>query len=287
MFQFIARIIGVLFIIFPVYLSTEIGEIYLNEGLGLPFNNAAFRVLSGIENDIPSLENTAVEDNNQPIYGIIDIKSFVFMVTLLIGFILVSYDLRQIQFIIRESIFRSPAKMNAQMVILANKLKNMSDQYYTSGASGIDSAIRTSEMPRVWPVLIENIQLKIPFDDIVEIMGNEAGIVRKQYDLHLKAVSTLANILPSLGIIGTVLGLIKLLFNLTEPTLIGPSMALALLTTLYGLFISVLIIKPIGVRLENVKNLQMDAFQVAAFWVGLLSTGKPSFYVEQKFIDKF
>ena len=117
-------------------------------------------------------------------------------------------------------------------------------------------------------------------------MGNEAGIMRKRFDNEIRLISTLSNIAPSLGVIGTVLGLVKLLFNLKDPTSLGPNMALALLTTLYGLLLSVLVLKPIMVRIENVKEAQMKSYQMAAFWLGILADRKPSFYMDQNYIDK-
>lgn len=56
---------------------------------------------------------------------------------------------------------------------------------------------------------------------------------------------------PSLGLFGTVVGLVTLLKSLSDPALIGPSMALALLTTAYGAGISSLIVNPLAGRLEQ------------------------------------
>jgi chemotaxis protein MotA len=55
---------------------------------------------------------------------------------------------------------------------------------------------------------------------------------------------------PAFGMIGTLIGLVQMLANMGEPSTIGPSMATALLTTLYGALIANLICLPIAEKLE-------------------------------------
>ena len=51
--------------------------------------------------------------------------------------------------------------------------------------------------------------------------------------------------------IGTLVGLVQMLANLSDPSSIGPSMAVAMLTTLYGAVIANLIALPIADKLES------------------------------------
>jgi chemotaxis protein MotA len=55
---------------------------------------------------------------------------------------------------------------------------------------------------------------------------------------------------PALGMVGTLIGLVLMLGNMTDPQSIGPSMAVALLTTLYGVLVANVIFGPILVKLE-------------------------------------
>ena len=56
---------------------------------------------------------------------------------------------------------------------------------------------------------------------------------------------------PAFGMIGTLVGLVQMLASLDDPKTIGPAMAVALLTTLYGAVIANLIALPIADKLEN------------------------------------
>ena len=61
----------------------------------------------------------------------------------------------------------------------------------------------------------------------------------------------MAGIAPSMGMIGTLIGLVQMLQSLSDPAAIGPAMAIALLTTLYGAIIAFMVCSPIAEKLEN------------------------------------
>jgi chemotaxis protein MotA len=54
---------------------------------------------------------------------------------------------------------------------------------------------------------------------------------------------------PAFGMIGTLIGLVQMLSNMSEPKNIGPAMAVALLTTLYGALIANLVCLPLAEKL--------------------------------------
>lgn len=61
---------------------------------------------------------------------------------------------------------------------------------------------------------------------------------------------------PAMGLIGTLLGLVQMLSQLENPSTIGPAMALALITTLYGALFANVIFLPIAgkIRIEVRKR---------------------------------
>jgi len=56
---------------------------------------------------------------------------------------------------------------------------------------------------------------------------------------------------PSMGMIGTLVGLVQMLRTLDDPDMIGPSMAVALLTTMYGAILAFVVFNPIAEKLSN------------------------------------
>ena len=63
---------------------------------------------------------------------------------------------------------------------------------------------------------------------------------------------------PAFGMIGTLVGLIQMLSNLSDPSAIGPSMAVAMLTTLYGAMIANLFALPIADKIESWAQNEAD-----------------------------
>ncbi|MEH6758250.1 MAG: MotA/TolQ/ExbB proton channel family protein [Parasphingorhabdus sp.] len=63
-----------------------------------------------------------------------------------------------------------------------------------------------------------------------------------------------ADIAPAIGMVGTIIGLIRLFSDLDDPQNMGGAMALALLTTLYGLILSNLVAAPIAARLLRLSS---------------------------------
>jgi len=61
--------------------------------------------------------------------------------------------------------------------------------------------------------------------------------------------TALADVAPAMGMIGTLIGLVGMLANMDDPKTIGPAMAVALLTTLYGSFLATVIAIPVADKL--------------------------------------
>ena len=66
-----------------------------------------------------------------------------------------------------------------------------------------------------------------------------------------------ADAAPSLGMLGTVLGLIAMFASMDDPDTLGPAMALALLTTLYGIVAGTLLFGPAAQRLERLSEAEL------------------------------
>jgi len=92
--------------------------------------------------------------------------------------------------------------------------------------------------------------------------GTDAGIIRglmenelsQMQDRHADKISMVigwAGLAPGLGMLGTVIGLIGMLKNLEDKSSLGPNMAVALITTLYGSMIANLLLTPIFGKLKS------------------------------------
>lgn len=64
---------------------------------------------------------------------------------------------------------------------------------------------------------------------------------------------TCAGYAPAMGMLGTVIGLVSMLGNLSDPSSLGPSMAVAFLTTLWGAFLANVVFMPIASKLQKMS----------------------------------
>ena len=83
------------------------------------------------------------------------------------------------------------------------------------------------------------------------ILETELAFVEGRHSDHQNFWSTVASLGPAWGMIGTLIGLITMLDNLDDPSTLGPSMSVALVTTLYGSVLANFIADPIAAKLKS------------------------------------
>ena len=90
-----------------------------------------------------------------------------------------------------------------------------------------------------------------PADIIDMSLENELTLMKSRHENAAMQYRSMADIAPAMGMIGTLCGLVGMLQNMSDPKAIGPAMAIALLTTLYGAVVANVIAKPIAEKLEG------------------------------------
>jgi chemotaxis protein MotA len=104
------------------------------------------------------------------------------------------------------------------------------------------------------PYLQQGISMVVDGTDESVIESSLANDVELMAHRHAEASAVFkswADIAPAMGMIGTLVGLVGMLQNMSDPKAIGPAMAIALLTTLYGAFLANVVAKPIAEKLDN------------------------------------
>ncbi|HAU29391.1 MAG TPA: flagellar motor protein PomA [Rhodospirillaceae bacterium] len=88
-------------------------------------------------------------------------------------------------------------------------------------------------------------------DFIRKAMSADRDMMLERHDMSETIFRTIADVAPAFGMIGTLVGLVQMLANMSDPSSIGPSMAVAILTTLYGSMIANIIASPIADKLAR------------------------------------
>jgi chemotaxis protein MotA len=81
------------------------------------------------------------------------------------------------------------------------------------------------------------------------MLEKEIALTIEQQNIGRSLFKSIGTVAPAMGMIGTLVGLIQMLANMDDPKTIGPSMAIALLTTLYGAVIANAFALPIADKL--------------------------------------
>lgn len=88
-------------------------------------------------------------------------------------------------------------------------------------------------------------------DVIKDIMMAEVVAMEDRHRQGRSIFEKMGEYAPAWGMIGTLVGLVLMLQNLDDPSALGPAMAIAIITTLYGALIANLICLPIASKLES------------------------------------
>ena len=111
-------------------------------------------------------------------------------------------------------------------------------------------------------------------DVVREMMTSEMNLTFERHDLGQKIFKSIADVAPAMGMIGTLIGLVQMLANMEDPKSIGPSMAVALLTTLYGAMIANIFAGPIAEKLGLRSNEERLVKSMIIDWISGIQEGR-------------
>ncbi len=107
------------------------------------------------------------------------------------------------------------------------------------------------------PFMAKGIRMLVDGTEASLIKGTlerEMGMIQKRNSEGMAFIASAQEIAPAMGMIGTLVGLVLMLGNMSDPKSIGPSMAVALLTTLYGAVIANVVCIPLNQKLAKLDQ---------------------------------
>ncbi len=145
-----------------------------------------------------------------------------------------------------------PADLIGQIVELARKARK-------------DSLLSLEKVEIAEPFLAKAVQLCVDGLEPAQlrsVLETEARFTAARHTRGQEILEGIGNAAPAFGMIGTLIGLVQMLTALDDPKAIGPAMAVAILTTLYGAVIANLFALPLADKLrvrsrEELLNMQV------------------------------
>jgi chemotaxis protein MotA len=149
------------------------------------------------------------------------------------------------------------------------------------GLLALESQIATIEDP----LLKRGLELAIDGTDpdaLAEIMEAEVGAAKKRGMIPAKLFESMGGYAPTIGIIGTVMGLVNVLGNLSNPGELGHLIAGAFIATLWGVLSANVFWLPIGTKLKSLNEIRYQQGQLVIEGVLSIQAGANPRLVDRK-----
>ncbi|KAF0112906.1 MAG: chemotaxis protein MotA, partial [Rhodospirillaceae bacterium] len=119
--------------------------------------------------------------------------------------------------------------------------------------------------------------------EVREILANTVETTFQRATVSADILRNMANTAPAFGMIGTLVGLIIMLGTMvSDPSKIGPGMAVALVTTLYGTLLQRLVFMPTASKVQQREEIVRFRNYLVAEGLALLAERKSPRYIQDK-----
>jgi len=197
-----------------------------------------------------------------------------------IALLFLASDIRTVAVTLWDAFFVSPDKCRRRSEIDGREMAKLAEQFYTSGNRVFEEA-GTKRFGPMLARILGRLAERVPLADVTELVRNEREKVRTELEAAIALVGMAVRLSPSVGMLGTILGMVQLLSSMQDPAQLGPHMSLALFTTFYGLFFSLAFWTPVLHRLERMLEAETQSFDRALQWIDVLNRRKSSDYFSE------
>jgi len=120
---------------------------------------------------------------------------------------------------------------------------------------------------------------------VKEVLTTEIEATRERHRKGQEFLMTLGSFSPAFGMIGTVMGLVSMLRKLSDPASMGPAIAQAFLTTLYGVIVANIFFIPAANKLRQRSDDEIAIHEMILRGLLALQAGDNPRIVQQKMIS--
>ena len=139
---------------------------------------------------------------------------------------------------------------------LIEKIVGFAETARREGILALEQAVEEGDDP----FLSQGVRLAVDGTEpalIMDILETELQFIEERHKSGQNMVAAMGDAAPAFGMIGTLIGLVIMLKNMDDPAAIGPGMAIALLTTMYGAIISNVLFGPIAKKLKSISDKEL------------------------------
>ena len=178
-----------------------------------------------------------------------------------IGASMTAYDLKDFKNAPKAAIYALTGKI-LDSNELVNTLMSFAEIARREGVLALEAKLKEIEEPFL-QIGLQQVVDGLDADAVQEVLDIELQSLEERHQTQIGIFKALGGYAPTMGMIGTVIGLINMLGNLSDPSQLGLGLSVALLTTLYGVLFANLIFLPIGTRLDRLHQVEITAKEMA------------------------
>lgn len=117
---------------------------------------------------------------------------------------------------------------------------------------------------------------------INDTMSLEISSMKRRHNISISVLSRMGGLGPAFGMVGTLIGLVQMLTQLSDPSTLGPAMAVAIITTFYGSLLANMVFNPLSAKLQ--ARSAQEAMNLMIIFEGaksILENNNPRFVYEK------
>ena len=205
------------------------------------------------------------------IAAFIDVPSVLIVIGGTFAVTTVSFSLGEVikgQGLLLKTIFNKSVDLSGA----ATQVLELADLARKNGVLGMQESLKNLDNV---PFLQKGLSLVVdgtPGDEVERMMKQEIKGMKTRHEKGAGILRQAGTVAPAMGLIGTLIGLVQMLGNLDDPNSIGPSMAIALLTTLYGAILANMVFNPMAGKLD--RNSAEEAALMNLYTMGAASISR-------------
>ncbi|SIS52251.1 flagellar motor protein MotP [Salimicrobium flavidum] len=194
--------------------------------------------------------------------------------------LLVNFNMTDIK-LAYKAVKVSFSKDSMELPDLIKLFVKLSERARQEGLLALEAEVEELEDPFIKKGILLSVDGIEP-EVINDIMSAEVSAMEERHQRGRSIVEKAGEYSPAWGMIGTLIGLILMLEDLNDPATLGPQMAVALLTTLYGTFLANLVFLPMAGKLQNKTDQEIFKKQVVIEGVIGVQSGQNPKILEEK-----
>ncbi|MEZ6137366.1 MAG: motility protein A [Pirellulaceae bacterium] len=171
----------------------------------------------------------------------------------------------------------------ADLLVIIQQLVSLAEVARRDGLLALEGKMAEVENP----VIKSGLQMAIDGNDadtIESVMRTEMEAISRRHKEGRSILDQLARFAPAYGMIGTLMGLIMMLSDMSDPASIGSGMAVALITTLYGAIVANVVFQPFAEKLGLLSKYELGSIELVVRGVLAIQSGESPRALEQRLV---